>query len=80
MTNNENSFIKLVEKRLDLFFELHGKDTPDSGLYDRFISETEKILIKKTLNHVNGVQTKASRILGISRNTLRKKMKVLNIN
>ncbi len=69
-----------VEARLDKFFEMHAGDCPESGLYDRVIVEVEKALIKKTLDHVDGVQIKASKILGINRNTLRKKIKALKIS
>lgn len=69
-----------VESLLDKFFEMHAGDCPESGLYDRVIAEIEKALIKKTLNHVGGVQIKAAKILGINRNTLRKKIKALKIS
>ncbi len=68
-----------IETRLDKFFEMHGGDSPESGLYDRVMIEVEKILIRKTLDYTEGVQVKASKILGINRNTLRKKIKELNI-
>ena len=75
MTNkNDQSLTSAIETRLDKFFAMHQGDCPESGLYDRIMIEVEKILIKKTLDHVNGVQTKASKILGINRNTLRKKI------
>ncbi len=77
--NNKDTLSTAVEARLDKFFEMHDGDCPESGLYDRVMSEVEKVLIKKTLNHVNGVQIKASQILGINRNTLRKKIKDLKI-
>jgi two-component system nitrogen regulation response regulator GlnG len=77
--NNKNTLASAVEIKLHKFFEIHDGDCPESGLYDRVMSEVEKVLIKKTLTHVDGVQIKASRILGINRNTLRKKIKDLNI-
>jgi len=80
MTNKDDKTLSAaVEDRLDRFFEMHDGDCPESGLYDRVIREVEKVLIKKTLNHVNGIQVKASKILGINRNTLRKKMQELKI-
>ena len=80
MINKDNkSLASAVEARLDEFFAMHEGDCPESGLYDRVIVEVEKILLKKTLQHVNGVQTKASKILGINRNTLRKKMSEFKI-
>ena len=43
-------------------------------LYNIVLSEVEKITIVETLKYTGGVQAKAAQILGISRNTLRKKM------
>jgi DNA-binding protein Fis len=81
MTNKDNKTLsEAIEYNLDKFFEMHAGDCPESGLYDRVINEVEKVLIKRTLNHVGGVQVKASKILGINRNTLRKKMHNLKIS
>lgn len=49
------------------------------GLFNDIISLIEKILIKSALERVNHVQTAAAQLLGINRNTLRKKMKELRI-
>lgn len=75
----KTTFSDVIEERLESFFEMHGDNSPESGLYQRVISEVEKLLIKKTLDHTQGVQIKASQILGINRNTLRKKIKDLQI-
>lgn len=81
MTNKDNKTLaSSVEDQLDQFFEMHAGDCPESGLYDRVVKEVEKVLIVKTLNYVDGVQVKASQILGINRNTLRKKMQEFKIN
>lgn len=77
--NNKNTLSAAIEASLDKFFKMHDGDCPESGLYDRIISEVERGLIQKTLEQVGGVQIKASKILGINRNTLRKKIKDLEI-
>lgn len=50
-----------------------------TDVYDFIISQVEKPLIKKILNMTNGNQIKAAQILGLNRNTLRKKMKQFQI-
>jgi Fis family transcriptional regulator len=47
----------------------------NGGLHKMVIGLVEKSLVKIVLDETNGNQTDASRILGINRNTLRKKMK-----
>jgi two-component system, NtrC family, nitrogen regulation response regulator GlnG len=69
-----------VEKHLNQYFELHKNELPANGLYDRIIHEVERPLIIKTLKLVKGNQLKASELLGINRNTLRKKIIYLDIN
>ena len=73
------SIIEAIEAKIDRFFEMHEDKSPESGLYARVVGEVERVLIKKTINHANGIQLKAAKILGINRNTLRKKIKDLNI-
>ncbi len=46
-----------------------------SGLYKSILGDFEKALIQEALNEVRGSRTKAAEILGISRNTLRARMK-----
>jgi Fis family transcriptional regulator, factor for inversion stimulation protein len=50
------------------------------NLLDTFVSEVEKPLIDEVLKQVNGNNTLAARMLGISRNTLLKKMKTYQLN
>lgn len=73
------SIIDAIEAKIDKFFQMHEGKSPDSGLYDVVVKEVERVLIRKTIAHTNGIQVKASKILGINRNTLRKKMKELSI-
>lgn len=76
---NNNSMINSLAIHLDKFFKLHETAEPDSGLYDRVINEVEKVLIQKTMAYSGNVHIKAARILGINRNTLRKKMKEFSL-
>lgn len=68
-----------VERHLQEYFKTHGNELPNSGLYDRILREIEKPLIKLTLKATRGNQVKAAQILGLNRNTLRKKIHSLNI-
>lgn len=79
MKKDYKSLSEAVEDNIENFFKAHGDLSPESGLYERVVNEVEKILIKKTLEHVNGIQSQAAKILGINRNTLYKKIKNLNI-
>lgn len=75
----QKNIIKYVEDELDHFFHIHEDSSPEPGLYNRVINEIEKILIQKTIIHCNHVHIKAAKILGINRNTLRKKINDLKI-
>ncbi len=68
-----------VYQFLEAYFEDHQGDLPCSGLYQVVLQEIEKPLIEITLKAVEGNQKKASEILGINRNTLRKKMQDLGL-
>jgi two-component system nitrogen regulation response regulator GlnG len=52
---------------------------PDPGLHDRVIREVERPLIIKCLSLTRGNQIKAAEILGVNRNTLRAKIRSLDI-
>ena len=69
-----------LEKHLNQYFDSHKNDLPASGLYDRIIHEVERPLIIKSLKLVKGYQLKAAELLGINRNTLRKKIMYLDID
>lgn len=70
----------MVEGFLTSYFAAHEGLMPSNGLYDRVIQEVERPLLKATLKLVNGNQKKAALILGINRNTLRKKLTDLQID
>jgi two-component system, NtrC family, nitrogen regulation response regulator GlnG len=68
-----------VERHLRTYFSAHGDALPASGLFDRVIREVEKPLIMMTLDATRGNQIRAAEVLGLNRNTLRKKIRELNI-
>ena len=68
-----------VEMHLQRYFDLHGDELPPPGLYDRILREIEKPLIEIALDATGGNQLRCADLLGINRNTLRKKLSDLNI-
>ena len=69
-----------VEQHLRIYFDAHGDGLPTSGLYGRILREIERPLIVLTLAATQGNQVKAADVLGINRNTLRKKIRELVIS
>ena len=68
-----------VERYLTRYFSSFGADLPPPGLYDRVIREVEKPLLSAALAATRGNQIKAAELLGLNRNTLRARIRDLNI-
>ena len=68
-----------IEAHLRRYFDLHGDSLPPDGLYDRILKEMELPLIALSLSATRGNQVRTAELLGINRNTLRKKIKDLDI-
>ncbi len=68
-----------VAKHLRRYFDLHGGVLPPPGLYQRILREVEMPLIEIALDATGGNQAKCADLLGINRNTLRKKITDLDI-
>jgi two-component system nitrogen regulation response regulator GlnG len=68
-----------VETHLRHYFALHQQALPAAGLYDRVIQRVERPLILLSLTACKGNQLRAAEMLGINRNTLRKKIRELGI-
>jgi two-component system nitrogen regulation response regulator GlnG len=68
-----------VGKHLRRYFDLHGGVLPPPGLYQRILREVEAPLIEIALDATGGNQAKCADLLGINRNTLRKKIIDLDI-
>ncbi|MGB1035427.1 MAG: response regulator, partial [Primorskyibacter sp.] len=63
-----------VARHLRRYFDLHGAMLPPPGLYTRILREVEAPLIEIALDATGGNQAKCADLLGINRNTLRKKI------
>ncbi|MCG7518110.1 response regulator [Ruegeria sp. Ofav3-42] len=68
-----------VARHLRRYFDLHGNLLPPPGLYQRILREVEAPLIEQALDATGGNQAKCADLLGINRNTLRKKITDLDI-
>jgi two-component system nitrogen regulation response regulator GlnG len=68
-----------IARHLQRYFDLHGAMLPPAGLYTRILREVEAPLIEIALAATGGNQAKCADLLGINRNTLRKKITDLDI-
>ena len=68
-----------VERHLRDYYAAHKDGLPPPGLYDRVLREIERPLISLSLAATRGNQIKAAQVLGLNRNTLRKKLRELDI-
>ncbi len=77
---NENEMANYVRKALKAYFKDLDGEEPCSGMYDMVIQCAEKPLIEMVLEYAGGNQTRTAELLGINRNTLRKKMQLHGID
>jgi two-component system nitrogen regulation response regulator GlnG len=68
-----------AERHLNNYFSAHQDGLPASGLYNRVLREIERPLIELSLAATRGNQIQAAKLLGLNRNTLRKKIRELDI-
>ena len=68
-----------VERHIRRFLAAGGDGMPMRDIYDKVIAEVERPLIQMTLSATRGNQIKAAAMLGLNRNTLRKKIRDLDI-
>ena len=71
---NENDMARYVRKALKEYFRDLDGEQPCCGMYGMVIDCVEKPLLELVLEHACGNQSRAAEMLGINRNTLRKKM------
>jgi two-component system nitrogen regulation response regulator GlnG len=75
----DDSLGTAAERHLKAYFSAHRDGLPAAGLYDRVLREVERPLITLCLAATRGNQIKAAHLLGLNRNTLRKKIRELDI-
>jgi Fis family transcriptional regulator len=75
---NENEIARCVRKAMDGYFRDLDGERP-CAIYDMVISSVERPLLELVLSRVEGNQTRAAQLLGMNRNTLRKKIKEYGI-
>ncbi|HLJ62755.1 MAG TPA: nitrogen regulation protein NR(I) [Stellaceae bacterium] len=75
----EKGLGRAARRHLEGYFAAHKGGVPPAGLYDRVLREVERPLIELTLASTRGNQLKAAELLGLNRNTLRKKIRELDI-
>ena len=77
--NRGESLSEAVERHLRGYFAAHRDGVPAAGLYDRVLREIERPLLQLSLAATRGNQIRAAELLGLNRNTLRKKLRELEI-
>jgi two-component system nitrogen regulation response regulator GlnG len=75
----EESLSGAVERTLSRYFANFGNELPPPGLYHRILREIETPLLSAALAATRGNQIRAADLLGLNRNTLRKKIRDLDI-
>jgi two-component system nitrogen regulation response regulator GlnG len=75
----EEDLSAAVERHLASYFASFGDELPPPGLYHRVLREIEHPLLSVTLAATRGNQIRAADLLGVNRNTLRKKIRDLDI-
>ena len=75
---NENEIARCVRKAIETYFRDLDGERP-GAIYDMVLCSVEKPLIEVVMARVSGNQTQAAEILGLNRNTLRKKIKAHGI-
>jgi Fis family transcriptional regulator len=69
----ETTLEECVRRSLDRYFKDVDGETV-SGIWDMVLSAVERPMLEVVLSHAEGNQSRAADMLGINRNTLRKKL------
>ena len=73
------SCTNVIEAHINAIFDAASPGLPRQGLHERLIGEFERPLIRRALAATHGNQIRAAALLGINRNTLRKKIQSLDL-
>ena len=76
---DECALDKLIEVKITRFLNQLGEHPPDN-LYTLFMGKFEKSFLTQIMRHTGGNQMQASRLLGMNRNTLRKRLRAYDIS
>ena len=74
-----DGFTNVVARYVEQIFAERDGRLPPAGLYGRILREVERPLIARVLTETRGNQLRAAALLGVNRNTLRKKIRELDI-
>jgi len=74
MPNSHDSIAQSIRIAMEQYFQDLDGEAP-AAIYDMVLAKVEKPLLEIVLTHTQGNQTRAAELLGLNRNTLRKKMK-----
>jgi two-component system, NtrC family, nitrogen regulation response regulator GlnG len=80
MVDDGGGLGEAAARHIARYFAEHGSALPPDGVYDRLLAEVERPLIAACLEATGGNQLKAAKLLGINRNTLRKKLTDLGLD
>ncbi len=80
MADDGGGLGEAAARHIARYFAEHGNSLPPDGVYDRLLAEVERPLIAACLEATGGNQLKAAKLLGINRNTLRKKLTDLGLD
>jgi len=77
--NQQNTLRESVELAMKNYFAQLGDEQP-SDIYEMVLAEVEAPLMESIMDYTNGNQTRAAKVLGLNRGTLRKKLKIYGLN
>ena len=70
----DNDVARYVREAVEDYFKDLDGEEPSCAVYDMVMNCVEKPLIETVLHQAGGNQTRAAELLGLNRNTLRKKI------